>query len=43
VEADLEPGPHHIEIDIDPGGPPLAFDVRIEPGQTVTFRARDYY
>ena len=39
----LEPGPHHIEIDIDPGGPPLAFDVRIEPGQTVTFRARDYY
>lgn len=39
----LEPGPHHIEIEIDPGLEPIAFDVRIEPGRTVTFRARDYY
>jgi hypothetical protein len=39
----LEPGAHHIEIEIDPGIEPIAFDVRIEPGQTVTFHARDYY
>jgi hypothetical protein len=39
----LEPGTHHIEIEIDPGVEPIAFDVRIEPGQTVTFHARDYY
>jgi hypothetical protein len=36
----LEPGPHHIEIDVYPGAPPLDFDVHIAPGQTVTFRAR---
>jgi hypothetical protein len=39
----LEPGAHHIEIEFDPGAEPIAFDVRIEPGQTVTFHARDYY
>jgi hypothetical protein len=39
----LEPGAHHIEIEIDPGVEPIAFDVRIEPGETVTFHARDYY
>jgi len=39
----LEPGSHHIEIEFDPGAEPIAFEVRIEPGQTVTFHARDYY
>ena len=36
----LEAGPHHIEI-LLPGGydPPVAFDVYIEPGRTVTYRA----
>jgi hypothetical protein len=36
----LEAGPHHIEI-LLPGGydPPMAFDVYIEPGRTVTYRA----
>ncbi len=39
----LEPGAHHIEIEVDPGSAPIAFDVRIEPGRTMTFHARDYY
>lgn len=34
----LEAGPHHIEIE-DQGYPPIAFDVRIEPGQTITYHA----
>jgi hypothetical protein len=34
----LEAGSHHIEIEED-GYPALAFDVRIEPGQTITYRA----
>ena len=36
----LEAGPHHIEI-LLPGGydPPVACDVYIEPGRTVTYRA----
>jgi PEGA domain len=38
----LEVGTHHIEIE-DPGYPPIAFDVRIEPGQTVTYRANGQY
>jgi hypothetical protein len=35
----LEAGPHHIEV-LQPGGynPPVAFDVYIDPGRTVTFR-----
>jgi len=33
----LEVGPHHIEIEV-PGYPPIAFEVRIEPGQTITYR-----
>jgi hypothetical protein len=37
----LEVGSHHIEIE-DPGYPPIAFDVRIEPGQTITYRANRY-
>lgn len=35
----LEPGPHHIEIEIDPDAPLIEFDVRIVPGDTVTYRA----
>jgi hypothetical protein len=34
----LEIGPHRIEIEA-PGYPRVAFDVRIEPGQTITYRA----
>ena len=34
----LEAGPHRIEIRA-PGLPPIAFDVRVEPGQTITYRA----
>jgi hypothetical protein len=34
----LEAGPHHIEIQ-EPGFEPIAFDVVVQPGQTVTFRA----
>jgi hypothetical protein len=35
----LEPGAHRIEIQ-SPVGPPSAFDVRIFPGETVTYHAR---
>jgi hypothetical protein len=38
----LEVGPHHIEIEAA-GYPPVAFDVRIEPGRTVTFSATRGY
>jgi hypothetical protein len=34
----LEAGPHHIEIEAE-GYPLIAFDVRVEPGQTITYRA----
>lgn len=34
----LEAGPHHIEIQAD-GYAPVAFDVNVRPGQTITFRA----
>ena len=34
----LEAGPHHIQIEAQ-GYPPIAFDVRVEPGQTVTYHA----
>ena len=37
----LEAGPHHIEIN-EPGLQPVAFDVNIAPGRTVTFRADPY-
>ena len=33
----LEVGPHHIEIQLD-GYAPVAFDVNIRPGETITFR-----
>jgi hypothetical protein len=35
----LPAGAHRIEIR-EAGRPPIEFDVRIEPGQTVTYRAR---
>jgi len=37
----LEAGPHQIEIR-DPNLPPIAFDVVIQPGQTITYRADVY-
>ena len=35
---DLEPGPHRIEVRAQ-GHPPMAFDVRVMPGETITYRA----
>jgi hypothetical protein len=35
----LPAGPHHVEIRPN-GGPAFAFDVNVEPGQTVTYHAR---
>jgi hypothetical protein len=37
----LEPGPHRVEIH-HPGFPPVAFDVDIQPGRTITLRADVY-
>jgi hypothetical protein len=37
----LEAGPHQIEIR-DPNLPPIAFDVVIQPGKTITYRADVY-
>jgi hypothetical protein len=34
----LTPGAHRIEIRA-PGAPPASFDVRVEPGQTITYHA----
>ena len=34
----LEAGPHHIEI-LVPGVPPIEFDVNVQPGRTITYRA----
>ena len=36
--VNLEAGPHHIEVEL-PGEVPVAFDVRVEPGRTITYRA----
>jgi hypothetical protein len=36
--VNLEAGPHHVEVQ-EAGFEPIAFDVIIQPGQTVTFRA----
>ena len=36
----LEDGRHHIEIEVEEGAQPLEFDVRIVPGETVTYHAR---
>jgi hypothetical protein len=38
----LEPGSHRIELQV-PGYGPVTFDVFIQPGQTVTYRANIYY
>jgi hypothetical protein len=35
----LEAGVHHIEIDDPYGSAPIAFDIRIEPGRALTYRA----
>jgi hypothetical protein len=37
----LEPGSHRIELQV-PGYGPVAFDVFIQPGQTITYRANIY-
>jgi hypothetical protein len=37
----LEAGPHHIEI-VEPGLQPIAFDVMVRPGETITYRAQMY-
>ena len=37
----LEAGAHRIEI-VDPGLPPITFDVIIQPGRTMTFRVDNY-
>jgi hypothetical protein len=34
----LEAGAHHVEI-VPPGQQPIAFDVNVHPGQTITYRA----
>ena len=34
----LEPGAHKIEIRA-PNAPPIAFDVNVRPGETITYRA----
>jgi hypothetical protein len=39
--VNLEAGEHHIEIET-PGFEPVAFDVLIQPGRTITFRADMY-
>lgn len=36
---DLEAGRHHIEIRPE-GRPPIAFDVNVQPGETITYHAR---
>jgi hypothetical protein len=36
-QVNLDPGPHHIEIRGD-GYEPVAFDVNVEPGRTITYR-----
>ena len=37
---DLEAGEHHIEIRQE-GQPPIAFDVNVQPGETITYHARE--
>ena len=39
--VNLEAGPHHIEIH-EPGYDPIAFDIVVQPGQTITYRADIY-
>jgi hypothetical protein len=37
-QANLEAGPHRIEVRA-PGFEPIVFDVNVEPGRTITYRA----
>jgi len=37
-QVNLEPGPHRIEVR-GQGAAPLSFDVNVQPGRTVTYRA----
>lgn len=37
-QANLEAGPHRIEVRA-PGYEPIVFDVNVEPGRTITYRA----
>lgn len=37
-QANIEAGPHHIEVRAD-GFEPIAFDVNVEPGRTITYRS----
>jgi hypothetical protein len=37
-QLNLEPGPHRIEVRA-PGFEPIAFDVNVEPGRSITYRA----
>jgi hypothetical protein len=37
-QINLEPGPHRIEVRAE-GFEPVSFDVRVEPGRTITYRA----
>ena len=39
----LEAGAHQIEVEVEPGLEPLAFDVRIAPGETVTIHVDGRY
>jgi hypothetical protein len=38
----LEAGPHHIEIEAPGYDEPIAFDIMVQPGRTITFRADMY-
>ena len=38
----LEAGPHHIEIEIPGYDDPLAFDIVVQSGRTITYRADGY-
>jgi hypothetical protein len=38
----LEAGPHHIEIEVPGYDNPLAFDIEVQPGRTITYRADVY-
>jgi hypothetical protein len=37
-QLNLEPGPHRIEVRAE-GFEPVSFDVNVEPGRTITYRA----
>jgi hypothetical protein len=37
-QLNLEPGPHRIEVRAD-GYEPIVFDIRVQPGRTITYRA----